>query len=324
MRRAILALSTAALSLAALAGCDDSQGRKKGQPVRVAASLPPLADITRRIGGAHVEVRGLVKPGENPHTYTPPLKQFVWVENAQMLVIIGTNFEARLAEKVRDAYPDVDIVQTSAGVDMSAGAPAQDHHDEHGHAEHDHAGHEHHDHSHREAHDHDHGGGDPHIWLDPIIVRDHVAPAIAEALIAEAPEFERDFRANLELFRHRLTRLHERISESLKPLDATTFYVYHPAFGHFARRYGMKQEAIELEGKSPSPKRIDEIIARARADNVRVIFVQEQFSDSGARTITERIGGAVVPLDPLQDDYVKMLESIADTLRTQLADQDGS
>ncbi len=325
---------TSALVLTALfaPGCDEPATRRKGQPVRVAASLAPLADLVERIGGNHVEIKTLIGPGKNPHNYNPPMRDYVWLEDAQMLVLIGTTFESQLARKVTEAYGQVKIVETQEGLDLEDLSKPS--HEPHGQGEHEqlpgdaHANHEHdqaEDHDehqgHHEHQGHDHAGLDPHIWLDPILVRDHIAPRIAQALITEAPEFEDDFRANLRKLQQDLTELHKELKGALAPLEGKTFYVYHPALGHFARRYRMKQEAIELEGKSPSQKRVDDLIRQARAEGVKVIFVQEQFPSQSAKTIAEQIDGAVVSVDPLEADYIQMLRRLAGTLRRQLARQ---
>ena len=95
--------------------------------------------------------------------------------------------------------------------------------------------------------------------------------------------------------------------------------MFHPAFGHFAKAYGLKQEAVESQGKSPGPKHITELIARAKAAGAKVIFVQPQFSQRSAEIIAKRIGGRVVPLDPLSGDYINNLEHIAEEFQKALA-----
>jgi zinc transport system substrate-binding protein len=156
------------------------------------------------------------------------------------------------------------------------------------------------------------------VWLSPRILRDAIAPAIADALIQEAPEFAETYKRNLGQVQQTLTALDERIARQLAPLRGRTFYTYHAAFGHFARTYGLRQESIELDGKSPSPRRINELIERARAEGVRVIFVQKQFPSQSARAIAEAIDGAVVPLNPLGRDYIQTMEDLAAALERGL------
>jgi len=56
---------------------------------------------------------------------------------------------------------------------------------------------------------------------------------------------------------------------------------------------------------------------------VRVIFVQPQFSTQAARTIADEIGGAVVPIDPLAEDYVTNMEAMAESIRSALSGEAG-
>ncbi|HOO46050.1 MAG TPA: zinc ABC transporter substrate-binding protein, partial [Deltaproteobacteria bacterium] len=93
----------------------------------------------------------------------------------------------------------------------------------------------------------------------------------------------------------------------------------HPAFGYFAQSYGLEQLAVEVEGKEPSARQLSDLIARARAEKVRIIFVQPQFSKKNAQTIAQAIGGAVVPINPLPEDYLRELEGMAEKIRDALS-----
>lgn len=62
------------------------------------------------------------------------------------------------------------------------------------------------------------------------------------------------------------------------------------------------------------------IIERAKAEGVKVIFVQPQFSMRAAETAAEAIGGAVVPIDPLSDDWLENLRGIGNTVRAELTE----
>jgi len=120
-----------------------------------------------------------------------------------------------------------------------------------------------------------------------------------------------------------LDALDARIAKALAGLKGRTFFVFHPAFGYFAAAYGMRQEAVETGGKSPSLKDINRLIAEAKADKVRVIFVQPQFSTQAARTIAAEIGGVVVPIDPLAGDYMANMEALAESIRSALSGEGG-
>ncbi|MFH1742105.1 MAG: zinc ABC transporter substrate-binding protein, partial [bacterium] len=100
-------------------------------------------------------------------------------------------------------------------------------------------------------------------------------------------------------------------TDLLKPYRGESFYVFHPAFGYFGDAYGLKQEAVELEGKAPTPRQLSTLIKKARTENVRIIFVQPQFDKKSAEAVSNSIDGAVVPMDPLAKDVLKNLEEMA-------------
>jgi zinc transport system substrate-binding protein len=116
-----------------------------------------------------------------------------------------------------------------------------------------------------------------------------------------------------------LDRLDARLRESLAPLKGRDFFVYHPAFGYFADAYGLRQIPVEIEGKEPTARQLARLIDRARAEGVRVIFVQPQFSAKSAQAIATAIGGSVIPLDDLAKDYLANLAAMAEKVRGALA-----
>ena len=90
-----------------------------------------------------------------------------------------------------------------------------------------------------------------------------------------------------------------------------SFFVFHPAYGYFARDTGLNQVAIEFEGKEPTGKGLSETIERARQAEVRSIFVQPQFASASAEAVAKEIGAKVESLDPLAKDVVANLREIS-------------
>jgi len=97
------------------------------------------------------------------------------------------------------------------------------------------------------------------------------------------------------------------------------FMVFHPAFGYFAAAYGLSQLAIEEEGKEPGPARLAALIATARREGIKVLFVAPQFSRKSAQTIAAAIGGRVAAIDPLAADWPAGMQAIAAAFRGALA-----
>jgi zinc transport system substrate-binding protein len=139
-----------------------------------------------------------------------------------------------------------------------------------------------------------------------LIMADNIAEALQAVDGKHAAEYER----NLNALKSDLADLHEKLDEMLQPYKGRTFYIYHPALGYFAEAYGLHQESVEVGGKKPTPRQLQELIEQAQKDNVAVIFVQPQFDQRSAATVAEAIGGSVVPLDPLRKDAFANLRDI--------------
>lgn len=281
-----------------------------GNRLDVFVSILPQAYFVEQIGGNRVTVHVLVGPGQSPETYEPTPRQMSELDSARLYFTTGVPFESTMLRKLATLTPGVRIVDTTvaaAGMEdpeqaestaetgsMAADSPAADTGTDH--------------------HDHLHGETDPHIWLDPELAREQ-SRIIAEALAAADPAHAAEYRRNLARLDAELERTDRRIAEILAPDRGRILLVFHPAFGHFARRYHLRQLAIETGGKEPSLKRMTQLIELAREKGIRVIFVQPQFSEKAAKVIAEAIGGRVVSVDPLAKDYpanlLRMARAIA-------------
>jgi zinc transport system substrate-binding protein len=123
----------------------------------------------------------------------------------------------------------------------------------------------------------------------------------------------------LEKFQADLDQVNAKIARVLAPMKGKEIFVFHPAYGYFTHRYGLKQVAVETGGKEPSAKQLAALIDKAKAANVKVIFVQPQFDKKNAETVAKTIGGAVVSLNPLAVDYIKNLDEMASKVESALS-----
>jgi zinc transport system substrate-binding protein len=278
------------------------------EKIRVFAAVLPQAWFIRRIGGPHVDVDVLVGPGQSPHAFDPPPRQMARLARARLFFAIGWPFEKRLLEKAAAVNPNLKVIDTLEGVPLRWMTPAESAADADAHetaaappappaAAHP-------------AHE---GQPDPHVWLSPRCARIQAA-TIARALADADPARAEEFRKNLAAVQQDLDRLDARLAAALAPLRGKTFFVYHPAFGYFADAYGLVQAPAEIEGKEPTARQLAALIARAKSEGVRVIFVQPQFSTRSAEAVARAIGGAVVPIDPLAGDYEANLLDMADKI----------
>lgn len=262
------------------------------EPIRVVVSVQPQAYFVERVGGEYVDVEVLVGPGRSPATYEPTPQQMVRLQQADLYFSIGVPFESGLLPKVRGLHSDLRLVDMSSGIEDSSSV---DQHEPHA------------------GHGHDHGGVDPHVWLDPAKVK-VMAQTVLQELTHLYPQHESWFQDNLQSFLNDLDSVDVRIRRRLSDVQGKTFYVFHPAYGHFARAYGLNQVAVEVDGKEPGPAQLADVIKQARRDKVDVIIVQPQFAQKSAETIAAAVGGEVLALDPLAYDYLTNLEEMADKL----------
>jgi zinc transport system substrate-binding protein len=267
--------------------------------ISVFVSIPPQRYFVQQIGKDRVSVQVMVHPGASPATYEPKSVQMAAIAKTDVYFSIGVPFEDVWLKKIAATNPEMPIVATDRGIEK---LPMATHHHDHGR---DLEGHGH-------GHGSDKGQGhhlDPHIWTAPLLVTQQ-ARNIATALKQIDPVHQKAYEANYATFAEALTQLDRELRLALEGFENRKFLVFHPSWGYFAQAYGLHQVPVEVEGKRPKPAHLHDIIAHARRDKIRVVFVQPQFSTKSARTIAAAIGAKVVVADPLAEDW-------ADNLRRQ-------
>jgi zinc transport system substrate-binding protein len=281
------------LFLAALMlfGCARQEDSSTRPALSVFVSIPPQAGLAKRIAGEQVTVRTLVGEGQSPHNYEPTARQLAQLGEADALFSIGVPFEEALFKKIVPLYPDLPIIGTQDLIRQRALPHA--HHGEHC--------------------THDHGAADPHVWLAPLHALT-IAASISETLQRIDPQHAATYRENLHRLTDELEELDTEIRTKLAPYKGARFYVFHPSFGYFSDAYGLEQVAIELDGKSPTPRQLAGLVEQARIDDVKIVFVQKQFPAESARAMADAIGGSVVQLDPLAEDVVANLKQITESI----------
>ena len=303
MRKIIVFLAVCALSLFA-------------KPV-VTTSILPTKFFVEQIAGDTLDVNAMVGKGADPHTYEPKPKQMKELEKSELYFAIGIEFEDAWLDRFSKTFKNLRIVKTQEGIEKIAMSEEHEHEEHH---EHKHEGehkHEHHDHEGEHHHHHHHDGLDPHIWLDPILVKTQ-ADNIAKALIEKFPQNAKLYEENLAKFKASLDELDGFIKNELKDVKTREFIVYHPSWGYFAKRYNLEQIAIEIEGKEPKPAELKELIEEAKEHGVKVIFVAPQFPTKAANLIAKETGSKVVMIDQLPENWLAEMKKTAEIFAKSL------
>lgn len=262
---------------------------------RAIVSIAPLKPLVEAILGDDFEVVVLVPQGASPETFEPTPKQLREVESARFVFGTGLlEFEQELLHKVAR---NEQIVDLSQGVDVIAGS----------------CSHAHHSHAHNHSCGHAHGV-DPHIWCSPkSLIK--MSQNIYSAIITEMPDSMKYKMAYNDLV-IKLSDLHKTVADKCGPKLYTSFMIYHPALTYLARDYGLKQIAIENEGKEPSAKHLANIIEQARQKGIKYIFYQSEFPASSVEIICKDIDATAVEINPLAEDFIENIGHIV-TLITE-------
>ncbi|NPV00907.1 MAG: zinc ABC transporter solute-binding protein [Brevinematales bacterium] len=274
-----------------LAGCAGRQ--KSGKPV-IFVSILPQKYLVERIAGDKAEVQSMTLPGQDPHTFEPSPGQMFALSDAVLYFTAGIEFEKIWMSRIAEANPSMTVVDSISNITLIPFAPEDEifgHHEE----------------------EHDHGALDPHVWLDP----DNAVTMslnIFNALIRYDVTNFGYYKENYQKLIKDLVGLDIYILKLLKDTAVTNMLVFHPSWGYFAKAYGLTQIAIEYEGKEPSPKQVGLIIDYAKAHKIDTLFVQPQFNEASARMIAGEVGCKIVTADPLAENYIENLKSLAAAL----------
>ncbi|MFC1477278.1 metal ABC transporter solute-binding protein, Zn/Mn family [candidate division KSB1 bacterium] len=263
--------------------------------VQVTVSILPQKYFVERIGGDRVVVSVMVQPGAAPNVYEPKPRQMVRLSGSKIYFAIGVPFEDVWLDRIAAANSEMIVIHTDDGIEKLSMAA-------HSHGEEEHAV--------QDVHDEE-GIKDPHIWLSPKLVMLQ-ARHILTALISADPEHKDSYIENYNSFIEDITDLDTELLSLFSGQNAASeFIVFHPAWGYFARDYGLTQIPIEIEGKEPKPVELTQLIQHAREHRIKTVFVQPQINPQSAALIAREIGGGVVPADPLAEDWLENLRRVA-------------
>ena len=234
-----------------------------------------------------VEVHNLAAPGTGClHDYQLQTSDMKKLAQADVFLINGAGMESFLPG-VTDAFPDLPVVDASAGVDLLDAEVEGVVIDAHGEDE---------------DHDHDHADGsyNAHIWLDAANAQIMVSN-LAEGLMAALPDRAEAIAANRDAYFARLAALDAELTEGLAGLPHKDIITFHEAFPYFARAYGLNVAAVvnREPGDALSPARLAELVQVVRDLGAPPLFVEPQYDDMAARTLSAETGAPVYQLDPV-------------------------
>lgn len=271
-----------ALCAAVLACSDPPPESRSGLPL-VAVTVGPHRYFVEQLSGGAVDVIALLPPGASPADFEPGIETLRALEDASLLVRVGHPhfpFERAWLDRLLRERPDLRVV------------------DAHPHA----------------ARDDPH---DPHAWLSPAaatVLVDALAPELAR-LIDDEPGVQ----TRAQELHAKIEALDSELRGTLAAVRGGRFLVLHPAWGHFARHYGLEQVAIEHEGKAPGPLELSQLLRSATRNGLHSVIVAPQIDPGRAHSVARAIDGRVVLLDPLAADWPDSMRRTARLLASEAA-----
>ena len=260
----------------------------------ITVTIEPLRYFTEQIVDSFLQVNTLVPPGTSPETYDPTPGQMVELSHSEVYMKIGyIGFEQAWMDRIAKNNPQLQLIDTSRGIDLIASESCES--------------------DNQEEHHHHHGPVDPHTWSSPkqalIIIRN-----IYEAVVKLYPEHESEFTRNYLSFKKEVEETDSLLNQLLSTVEPNSFIIYHPALTYLAKDYGLTQYCIEFEGKEPSPDLLQELIHTAREQDIRIIFVQQEFDRKNAAIIARETGCKLVIINPLSYHWKEEMVRIAQVL----------
>ncbi len=243
----------------------------KNDKITVVTTIFPLYDFTRQIVKDKIDVKLILPPGYEPHTFDPKPRSIFEIRNADMFIYTGEFLEV-WANKIIEVLDEdsVTVINSSQGIGLLS-------HDENHHASYD-----------------------PHIWLDPnnaIIMVDN----ILEGIVKIDPENKQIYEQNANYYKDELEKLDLAYRDLFENTRYNTIiFSGHFVFGYLANRYGIEYIS-PYKGFSPdtlpTPRKVQELINVIHSTGVQIIYYEELIEPRVARVISSETGVKMLPLN---------------------------
>ena len=294
IKAAILAIITI-IPLSGYALWISEQNNNSSQQVsdqhKILVTFYPIYQFTKAVGGDKVDVSVIIPSGVEPHDWEPTIQDIENLKKANMIIVNGAGLEPWIPKLVSE-NPNMAIVDSSKNIQLLK---------------------------------HDNNMTDPHIWLDPVLVKIQVQN-IADGLIKIDPKNADYYQQNANQYKEKLDSLDNEIKTDLASCNKKDFLSFHDAFSYFSKEYGLNQNTIvgglnpEAE---PTAQTLEEITQKAKTLGINVVFTEEAVNPQISKVIADEIHGKVLVLSPLEvtninDGYIKKMKNNLSNLKEAL------
>jgi zinc transport system substrate-binding protein len=272
------------LLLPIIFSCQNSRetGPRDGK-IKVVATIFPVYDFARNIGGDKVAVSMLLPPATDAHNFELKPDDIIRISKADLFLYVNMEMEhwAYKVIQATSANNKLLPVETGNGINMLTIS---------GNHEGD---------SHPQQHDHHSSKFDPHIWLDFSNAR-KMADNIASALVKTDPRNSDYYLKNAAQYKNKLTDLDDKFRAGLTGCKSRTiFHAGHWAFAYLANKYGLKYYSVYnvSADSEPEPQKILAMIQQIKFMKAQYIYSEDLINPRLAQTIARETGAGLLQLN---------------------------
>jgi len=279
-----IAVTLIIIILVFITGCG-TKSPTNVKKTKVAATIFPIFDFVRNIGGDYIEPLLIVKPGESPHTFSPTVRDIKILQGVK--IIFANNFGLdEWVTKIGENINGVKIIN----VNKNLGGVINTH------------------------------NGNPHIWLSPNYAEEE-CKVIRDNLIELDPAHRDAYQKNYNVYIDKLSAEAQALKIKLNVVKNKKFVAFHPAYTYFAEYFNIKEVAVieKMPGKEPSPGDLYEIEKAIKTNNIKALFKEPQLTPDILQAIADDTGTSIYTLDPLggvkgRDSYIKLIQYNVNTI----------
>lgn len=276
-----------------LTGCAPLQ--QQTDKTKVVATIFPLYDFAREIAGDDAEVKMLLKPGAEVHSYEPTPQDIIAIQNCDVFLYIGGESD----EWVRNVLESIDTTHMQVVALMDSVEAAEE-------AEGGFAWNGEHEHNENDAHIHGEQSMeyDEHIWTSPKNAM-LMAEAIGKALQAADRSHADGYESRATAYAEKLRQLDQDLTKTIAEAERNTIiFADRFPFLYLVRDYGLNYYAAYPGCSSeaePSAATVAAIIEKVNETGVPIIFYIELSNRLMANTIAEATGAEELLLHSCQN-----------------------
>ncbi|HYW17740.1 MAG TPA: metal ABC transporter substrate-binding protein [Nodularia sp. (in: cyanobacteria)] len=253
------------------------------EKIKVVATILPMYLFTKAVAGDAADVSILVPPTTEVHDYQSTPDNVKAISTARILVKNGLGLEEFLDNTVKNAEnPKLLEIDASKGIKILDKISPVD------------------ETVIQDAHDHDHAEGNPHVWLDPVLVKQQLTN-IRDGLIAADPASKATYEANAAAYIQELDNLDREFQQTLQKTPNCTFITFHDAFPYLAQRYNLKQVAVvQIPEDQLSPADVQKAVKAVKNYNAKALFSEAGVDNKLLTSLAQDLNITVRNLDSLE------------------------